>query len=802
MGWGLVVGPRLEWRRRRCIHDLVYVIAVSGANVYAGGNFNDAAGIAEADHVARWNGSAWSALGSNGSGDGAITGDVRALLTTAGGVYVGGGFWNAAGIPEADSLAYWNGSAWSAIGSNGAGDGVFNLAVRAIVLNGSTLYAAGDFSNAGGIAEADYVAQWNGAAWSALGSNGAGNGALNHSVYDLELSGSDLYASGSFTDAAGIAAADRVARWNGSAWSALGSDGAGNGALDGDAYALAVSSSSVFAGGAFNNAAGIAEADKVAAWSDAAPPALPTLSLSNATSTEGSGGGARSVTFTVTLSQMSSTPITVNYETSDGTANSQYASATAPDDYYAISQTQLWIPANTLSVPLNVNIKRDGLDEPDERLFVDLSSPSGATIADGRGVLKILDDDDPPVISIGDSAGNEGTASNGSTTPFPFSLTLSAPSGKTISVDVYSVSYSAHVNDDYVNFSGTHVVFAPGQTTATMTAQIKRDGVPEGTETFGARLLYASNVTLTANYEGTGTITDDDAPTGIVSAGSGDTCAIKINARLACWGTDDYFGQVAGPNASLASFTQVATGYYLTCGLKVDGHIKCWGQNFDQQVSGPNSSTGTFSSISVGGDHVCALKTNGQIKCWGNDYKNKVSDPNNSNATFTEIAAGDHQTCGLTVAGHIKCWGLNLSGEVADANLSSATLSHISAGYGSTCGIKLSGELICWGANGFGQRSGPNASTANFVQVSSGYALTCGLAIDGHISCWGRNESGQVAGPNASSGLFMAVAAGAGAGYGHSHTCALKLDGTLVCWGNDLYGQVSGPNASTSKFGP
>src|SRR6185437_12950187 len=115
-------------------------------------------------------------------------------------------------------------------------------------------------------ATADGVARWNGSAWSALGSNGAGDGAFNNGIFALAISGGDLYVGGSFSDVAGIAEADDVARWNGNAWSPLGSNGAGDGALNNGVYALVVLGSDLYAGGDFNNAAGIVEADKVARW--------------------------------------------------------------------------------------------------------------------------------------------------------------------------------------------------------------------------------------------------------------------------------------------------------------------------------------------------------------------------------------------------------------------------------------------------------------------------------------------------------------------------------------------------------
>jgi hypothetical protein len=78
-----------------------------------------------------------------------------------------------------------------------------------------TLYAGGIFTTAGGGA-ANYVASWNGTAWSALGTG------MNSAVYAFDI-GPDgiLYAVGVFTSAGGITLTDRMARWNGSSWSHL-----------------------------------------------------------------------------------------------------------------------------------------------------------------------------------------------------------------------------------------------------------------------------------------------------------------------------------------------------------------------------------------------------------------------------------------------------------------------------------------------------------------------------------------------------------------------------------------------------
>ena len=251
----------------------VEAIAVSGTDVYVGGNFsnisNHGVNLPLGDTIVKWDGANWSALGSNGAGDGAISGTVYALAVSGTDLYVGGGFINAGGIPEADYVAKWDGTNWSALGNNGVGVGalpsmgfVYDMAV-----NGTDLYVGGQFTNAAGIAEADYVAKWDGTNWSALGNNGAGVGALNQSVSALAIDGTgNLYVGGGFTDAAGIAEADKVAKWDGTAWFALGSNGAGDGALNDAVGALAVSGTDLYVGGTFINAANLAAADYIAKW--------------------------------------------------------------------------------------------------------------------------------------------------------------------------------------------------------------------------------------------------------------------------------------------------------------------------------------------------------------------------------------------------------------------------------------------------------------------------------------------------------------------------------------------------------
>ncbi len=221
----------------------VYVLAASGTDLYVGGLFTSAGGQT-VNHVAKWNGSAWSALGS-GTDD-----NVYALTVNGTDLYAGGTFEFAGGM-RVNRIAKWDGSAWSAVGLG------FNSSVFALKMHGANLYAGGTFwnaTNAGPVTvSANNIAKWNGSAWSPVGSGMSG------SVYSFTTNGPDLYVTGTFTNAGGIVA-NRVAKWDGTTWSAVGTG------MNGVVNSLVViSGTNIFAGGVFTNAGGTI-AFNVAKW--------------------------------------------------------------------------------------------------------------------------------------------------------------------------------------------------------------------------------------------------------------------------------------------------------------------------------------------------------------------------------------------------------------------------------------------------------------------------------------------------------------------------------------------------------
>ncbi len=154
--------------------------------------------ISQARYIAAWDGGAWSAVGST---QGPFDSQIEAIAVSGTDVYVGGTFFdladNGTPIPQADMIARWDGAHWHALGDNGSGDGVLNSDVYSIAVSGSDVYAGGYFNHfyddGNYIPEAGFIARFDGAHWNALGSNGAGDSALDNAVQSIQVDGSYVY---------------------------------------------------------------------------------------------------------------------------------------------------------------------------------------------------------------------------------------------------------------------------------------------------------------------------------------------------------------------------------------------------------------------------------------------------------------------------------------------------------------------------------------------------------------------------------------------------------------------------------
>lgn len=233
---------------------------------------------------------------------------------------------------------------------------------------------------------------------------------------------------------------------------------------------------------------------------------IPTLSISDVTIAEGDSG-TKVANFTVTLSNRSSSIITVRASTADGTA-------TAGTDYDAVvNQTFTFLPSSTspLTRTLSVNITGDSVPELDETFRVILSAPTNATLGDAEGIGTITNDDVPPTISIDTNSLAVATVEGDSGTKLMnFTVNLSKAFTEDVTV---TASTSPGTATSGVDFTATSqlLTFTAGQTTKTFSVPIVGDLTDEADETFSVDLTNpSSNAVLGAGTHAVGMILNDE----------------------------------------------------------------------------------------------------------------------------------------------------------------------------------------------------------------------------------------------------------------------------------------------------
>jgi hypothetical protein len=128
-------------------------------------------------------------------------------------------------------------------------------------------------------------------------------------------------------------------------------------------------------------------------------------------------------------------------------------------------------------------------------------------MGDHTGTVSIVDDDAPPIVSIGDVTVSEG---NAGPTNVNFTIGLSVPSGRSIAVEYTTADGSALSPADY-EADSDQVVVAAGETSESVAIRIEGDTADEqDAETFYVDITPEVDKATRGNRRGTGTILDDD----------------------------------------------------------------------------------------------------------------------------------------------------------------------------------------------------------------------------------------------------------------------------------------------------
>jgi len=210
---------------------------------------------------------------------------------------------------------------------------------------------------------------------------------------------------------------------------------------------------------------------------------------------------ASPVNLQVTLSNATYQTVMVNYAVNFG------STATGGGTDYTLAAGSLTFNPGETSKNLSMTINDDNVDENDETIIVDLSSPSNAILGTPSShTYTIQDNDAAASFSIDDITQDEG---NSGTTSYTFTVTKSGATELSTSVSFTTGSSTASAGSDYTTPSGM-LTFGPGETSKTIAVLVNGDTTYENNETFFVNLSGANNATIT-DAQGVGTITNDDA---------------------------------------------------------------------------------------------------------------------------------------------------------------------------------------------------------------------------------------------------------------------------------------------------
>ena len=229
-----------------------------------------------------------------------------------------------------------------------------------------------------------------------------------------------------------------------------------------------------------------------------------TLSIAPASATEGS-----SVTFRVTMSQTSTSAVTVNYSPSVESDDTATLPTSAPGgaDFTNVSNQSPTIAAGNTTA---ITTTDDNLDERDETFDIVLSNLSNEVLPASleTTTVTIADNDPSPTVGIAPTSATEGS-------PVTFAVSLSTVSGRSVTCN-YSTSIAADdtaTADDFTAVSNQAVTITEGSMSATFSIATTNDTADENNETFTVALSSPSGATISGTGSAKGTINDNDEGT-------------------------------------------------------------------------------------------------------------------------------------------------------------------------------------------------------------------------------------------------------------------------------------------------
>ena len=148
------------------------------------------------------------------------------------------------------------------------------------------------------------------------------------------------------------------------------------------------------------------------------------------------------------------------------------------------------------------------------------------------------------------------------------------------------------------------------------------------------------------------TIGDEPAPVPgefrVFSTGASGFCGVSTEGHLLCGDNADELQ----PMGDESDWTDVSVGGAQTCALRSQGQLRCWGDA--PGFSESRYSQVTWQTVAAGATKSCGILSTGGVACWGRDADDQL--PAMDFRDFQRVARGDHMACGIRARGQLLCW--------------------------------------------------------------------------------------------------------------------------------------------------
>ncbi len=510
------------------------------------------------------------------------------------------------------------------------------------------------------------------------------------------------------------------------------------------------------------------------------------------------------------------------------------ATATAGDDFQALSAQAVSFGANDLTGTVTVNVLADATIDPGEYFWLDVfQSLTDSQAGNYAAYTSAYLTDTAPAnfdYTVTSTAAATPVTEGDDVT---FTITRSG-TGAASTVYVTTIQATAWENIDYTGLPIVALAFAANETAKTITVHTLADEESEVAEKFWLDLYTSLGDIAGGDFLtfGTANIVDPFSAFGVqnappaapansapltatdvaITSFRGDRpgsfantrafAAIRSDRSVVTWGDAENGGDSSAVSGQLAGVVRITPNAFAFAALRADGSVVTWGNAslggnsapvagaLAGALAGAIDVTDVFSTMSA----FAAVRRDGSVITWGDPSTGgnsaSVAPSLDGTVDVTAIVSNMSAFAALRADGSVVAWGYGAFGgdstAVAAAIDGTLDVMRLAATGSAFAAIRSDGSVVTWGNAADGGDSSAVAAALNgaidVVGIGATASAFAAIRADGSVVTWGQNQAGGSSATVAAAldGTTGVVALAAT----QSAFAARREDGSVVAWGS------------------